>query len=259
MFLLQYDYDDNVNIKSESRWRFHVASAWVGNNLTLNKASFSSPCDDCTKRLTFFRMAPRLLGTHIFFMTTFLAADWVRVSFTAVWSFTVLSLLSTYLHLHSQGVDRKKEADEVNPHVVVTKSNKTLHRILMISHFNGTVWCKIPRMGQILSSDAMRTGWISWKPVLECFLKLIMWWDQVENNWLLLHVSLCTPCTQFHTISGVLCLWRSEKQRDAMNIWWSDALHTAITEARYWYYSSIIALSYSTMIPNRRCTKCITT
>lgn len=72
-FFFKDGYDDWmwISIKSESLGRFHVASCWMENNLKLNKAPFSFPCDDCVERLTHFRTGPRLLGTHTFSWHTF--------------------------------------------------------------------------------------------------------------------------------------------------------------------------------------------
>lgn len=141
LFLLQVGYDDwmRISIKSESLWCFHVASGWMGNNLTSNKASLSFPCDDCVKGLTYFRNGPRLLGTHSLSWHTFSCSPSLSGfhGSAAINHLIFVIIFATYLHADSQGIDWRKDVEEVSPHehVVLTKPDKTLQRILIFESF----------------------------------------------------------------------------------------------------------------------------
>lgn len=141
LFLLQDGYDDWmwISVKSESLWCFHVACGWMEDNLTSNKASLSFPCDDCVKRLTYFRIAPRLLGTHSLSWHAFSCSSSLSGfhGSAAIHHLIFVIIFATYLHADIQGIDWRKDVEEVSPHehVVLTKPDKPLRRIPVFESF----------------------------------------------------------------------------------------------------------------------------
>lgn len=74
-----------------------------------NKASFSFPCADCVKRLTYFTIGPRPLGTHSSPRHAFSRSPSPSGFFfrgcAAVRRLIFGSIVATYLHEDSRGID----------------------------------------------------------------------------------------------------------------------------------------------------------
>lgn len=124
-FYSVYDEWMWMSIKSESLWGFYVASVWMGSGLTLNKASFSLPGDDCVKRLTYLRNAPRLLCTHSFSWHTFSCSPSLSGIHGRAASHRLIFIIifATYFASgQSMNWLKERKLREVNPHehVVLT-------------------------------------------------------------------------------------------------------------------------------------------
>lgn len=175
---------------------FFFFFGWMGNSSILNKGSFCIPCNGCVKRLTYFRIGLRLLGTHGFWWHTFSCSHLCGSYCNAAIHHLILAIIfATYLHEDSRRIHWRREAEEVDPHenVVLTQLGKTLKRILALENFMAGWDVKyqiLARFSPLRPSDKWGK---SWKTELACFLKIC----SMMNNWLLFLLFFCTWCSQF--------------------------------------------------------------
>ncbi len=126
---------------------------------TLNKASFSSPRDDCVKRLTSFRVGPRPLGTQCF-MTHFqllTVFEWVSWQYSRsiylchqLWDIFAWRQSGNWAQERSWGSQPTWACGfEYN--------RQKLCGVSRIWVFYGWVGCEIPDMGQIQPTEATQS------------------------------------------------------------------------------------------------------
>lgn len=151
-----------------------------GKQFDAEESVLSFPYDNSVKRLTYFRVGPRLFGTHIFSWHCFScppSLSGFRVS-APIHHLIFDIVFATYLHVDSSKLTEGRKL-RTSTHVSVwlwLNQTKTLQRILVFESLKR----------QIQPTEAMRSGKNSLKTITGmCPQNLIMSeWDAAVNNWL---------------------------------------------------------------------------